>query len=652
MFKRIFSIVLLCLGLSSAFSQEGLRPLSGRISFKPETAKTKLPTNTSAQKTQAVSLQIPFFDDFYYASTSIHPNTTLWQDSSVYINYGFPIAPPSIGVATFDGLNKFGYPYRPALLDLTQSDSADHLTSQPIDLNIVAATSQTLHLSDSIALSFFYQARGNGETPEGDDSLLLDFYKPRQHIWYNVWGVPGNVNSNTNDTNFKRVFISLTDTVLANNHKGTGDTAYLSDKFQFRFRNKATTAGDFDHWHLDYVYLNKNRSIFDTVYNDITIATVPTPFLKNYSAMPYKQFNASEMAAKNSVRIRNSNSSPVNMFYENKIFTYLTNNLVGGYTGGSYVLAPYTHTAGYSTYLNHSNPPITYTFPAMTTLTDYQIEHYVYRSTGASSDFWLPNDTVIQYQLFRDYYALDDGSAEAGYYINGVGGKIAMKIILNVPDTLQSVQIYFDPVGYGYSDTLSYRFNINVWSAGASGPNVPVYTENVKMYAQYLKSVYKSFPEYKLSAPVILNPGVYYVGIQQRVATGIAVGFDVNTDHHTSVYYDSGGGWTQSGYSGSPMIRPVFGSLHPVGIKENAQDANKSFLIYPNPSSGQFTIYSERFENASYQLMNSLGQKIQEEKISQQEQQVNTSSLSDGIYFLIITNNNRLVQQQKIIIQH
>jgi len=37
----------------------------------------------------------------------------LWEDDDVYINGTYPIDPPTIGVATFDGLARDGHPYNP-----------------------------------------------------------------------------------------------------------------------------------------------------------------------------------------------------------------------------------------------------------------------------------------------------------------------------------------------------------------------------------------------------------------------------------------------------------------------------------------------------------------------------------------------------------
>ncbi|MBA2613329.1 MAG: T9SS type A sorting domain-containing protein [Bacteroidetes bacterium] len=632
MFKNCIYSFLVFISLSS-FAQEGVKPLSANINYlygdlKP-VADKQSPLNNINKVT---SLTLPFIDDFSYSSIQSYPSQTLWSDSSTYINSGFAIAPPSIGVATFDGLNKRGYPYTPNLANMSSSLPADTLTSKAINLSSFALTNDT-----SLALTFYYQARGNGDPPEITDSLLVDYFAPIVGKWKTVWFQRGNTSANTNDTMFKRAFIVVK------------DTTYLHDGFKFRFRNKATTAGDFDHWNVDYVYLNNNRNSFlDTTYNDYSIGYIPSPFIKNYAAMPWRQYDTNDMVNKNTVFIRNNGTGISTIFYQNNTYDK-TNTLAFSYGGGSYPNLGYFKTNGWLNHPAMSNPTYTYNFPVMSNTQNYRIKHFIYRS---SPDFIAANDTVIQKQTFSNYYAFDDGSAEGGYYVNAVGGKMAGKYALKVSDTLRAVRIYFDPNG-SLNLAVTYSFNITIWQAGPSGPtNTVLHRDSVKTvnYSQY--GGFNTFSEYALTNTLVLSPGTYYIGIQQRVATGIVVGFDKNIDHSSSLYYDSGNGWTQSSIRGAIMIRPVFGTDLPLGVKENSSLKTNLFSIYPNPSADQFMISSEKTEKASYILMNSLGQKVAEARIEDQLQTVNTQNLSNGIYFLILKINDRLVQQQKIIIQH
>jgi hypothetical protein len=554
------------------------------------------------------------------------------------VNTGFPIAPPSIGVATFDGLNKNGYPYNPTLANLQLSYKADTLTSRPINLK-VTATSQTLQPTDNVALSFYYQIGGRGDYPESSDSLVLDFYNPTQRSWSNaVWSKAGPNNPNYNDTIFKRVFLWIK------------NTDFLKDSFQFRFRNYATTNGDFDHWNIDYIYLDKNRdSILDTAYYDIAFAGMPGPFLKNYSAMPHEQYTPGEMASNASVRIRNNYFQSVSFSYNYNMLYDKTNNLVSSYVD-NYTVAPF-NSSGYVNIQTISNPQIGKAFSNVDQNLDFPIRHAV-SLAGGSGQFFDGNDTLIQYQRLRNYYAFDDGAAEAGYYILGTGGKMAVKIYLNNPDEILGARIYFANVG---NISLTQSFSLCVWASTGFSPGNLILSDTFQV--KYKNYGFKEVPEYTLRVPQslrTLQPGTYFVGFKQGVQSGINVGLDLNYDHHNSLYFDSGSGWTQSQIYGSVMIQPVFGSWNgiPMAIEESTIGEPKNSAVYPNPANDYLIIQTPHSKNAVLQVYNATGACVLQEPMPSEKHTAIISSLPDGVYFLRINDNGNTVYQQKIIISH
>ena len=190
------------------------------------------------QKTSAAgdTIILPIVDDFSNKSTL--PNPKFWADNKVYINSTIPTGLLSIGAATFDGTNQYGFPYN---INYNGSDSvADVLTSRYI--NYVTNPS-------NVYLSFMYQAGGLGELPEIEDSLVVEFWAAPDSAWEQVWAVKGNSQA----TDFKSVIIPV-------------DSAkYLVDGFRFRFAAYGALNGAFDVWNIDYVQLDKNRTPSDTV---------------------------------------------------------------------------------------------------------------------------------------------------------------------------------------------------------------------------------------------------------------------------------------------------------------------------------------------------------------------------------------------------
>jgi hypothetical protein len=644
--------------LAALHAQEFIRPLGRNINFiYPDLKKNGNAGFSQQNKTMGTSVSLPFLDDFYYATSQSYADTNLWIGKSAYINTGHGIAPPSIGVATFDGLNMLGYPHTPGLTNMSQSLYADTLTSRPI--NLYTRNTLTLQPSDSVALTLYYQARGNGDWPELTDSLLVEFYMPLAPIytldvnnnpvitgygqWQNVWYHRGNPDANTNDTIFRRAYIPV------------ADTAYFHDGFQFRIRNRATTAGDFDQWHVDYVFLDFHRAVTDTAYDDISIGYVPTPLLARYSAMPWQQYVPAERANYQSVFIRNNNNLDVpNMSYESRMYDPL-GALTYSYNGGAINNLKPFRSNGWSNAAPHAHPAFTHTFAPFTDSIDYKMVHYIYRS--GAGDFITNNDTVVQYQRFRNYFAFDDGSAEAAYYISGSAVQIVEKITLNVPDTLRAVRIYFDPVGGVTQAANDYSFQLVVYKDGGTGlPTLQLYQDSLTL-PKYLKAGPNVIPEYTLTTPQVYAPGDYYIGIKQKPANiDIGIGFDRNLDHSQSLFYqNNGGGWTQSGIRGSLMMRPVFGKkvLSPTaGIHElSAVQAIGPALIYPNPASNMLYVNCRSESKLSYAIMNLMGQTLAEEPLEKNIHQVNTTALSEGVYILVLKSDKQVVQSQRIVIQ-
>jgi hypothetical protein len=630
MIKRLQTSVITALALLPGFclkAQEQLMPLSANLQLMSVPAK-----NTQAARTASVSGldTIPFFDDFSYSSTSPYPTANHWIDSNVFINHGFAIAPPSIGVATFDGLNKKGYPYNLSAL-VSNSAQADKLTSRPINLQKKGA--KVYSPLDSIYLSFYYQAEGRGDAPEANDSLSVDFYKPNQKKWANVWSRKG-YNPSGADSLFHLVMLPIK------------DTAYFDSLFQFRFRNRGTLSGSLDHWNVDYVYIDRNRSRVDTVMEDDAFQYMSSPFLKNYSSMPYRQYMASEMAPSIGSYIRNNFTTGKNTFYN---YTVIDKNAVPtySYNGGSANILPYS-TNGLHDAPQHRNPSVPFAFPAFTDSAVYTIKHVI----SSNPDLQRQNDTIFQKQAFSTYYAYDDGTAEVGYYNNTFGAKNAVRYTINVADTLRAIRIYFDPVTDGQNIIMS-TFRLMVWADGSNGPGNVIYRDST-MYPKYLQGNYNIMPTYKLTSCLLLSPGTYYFGLQQTTNKPLNIGFDKNTDHSNALYYDIGSGWTQSAIKGSLMINPMLGCYYPVtpvGMPDYQNRVTDRVSVYPNPAQNSIRIGTNGMvvENGKLSILSSVGQTVYSSSFHSSDE-IDISSLPNGIYFVHLSCEELNTTPQKLII--
>lgn len=620
--------------LSKLNAQEYTLPLFTNINYYYFQSPVPLyqKNNSLSNKTYSQSISLPFFDDFHYADRQVYPDINKWQDSSVYINFGYAKYPISIGVATFDGLNKFGLPYSSTASN-TDSDPADTLTSQPINLETDGIVTYTP--ADSISLVFYYQRMGNGDNPESSDSLILDFFKPKQNIWQNViWTVTGSNIAPVNDSTFNKVQIFIT------------DTAYFHDGFQFRFRNKATPVGAVDHWHLDYIKLDKNTYTTDTILDDAAFYYMSTPLLKNYSKMPYKHFVPTEMATKIRNYIKNNNKyTTKNINYQFNIYDALWNNLYH-YNGGSANTAP-----GPDTVTVHKNPSFNYTITPLDS-TRFYVKHYI----NTLPDVCRDNDTIIQCTPLTNYFAYDDGQAELGYYLKFYGTQVAQRYTLNVTDTLRAMDIFFIPVNS--SNIVGKNiFRMCVWNNMGGQPGSLVYRDSL-MAPAFTGWGYNVPPRYYLTKPLILSPGTYFFGIQCFPPSSqytITIGLDVNYDKSQNTYYNSIGVWSPSSVKGSLMMHPVFGdSLRAVNVMTYPELLSENiFNIYPNPTDGYgiLNIYTSLKNSYDIRIMDVSGKEVLRYENLRNMNKLNVSALSAGVYLVQFFSDNVILENKKLIVK-
>src|SRR5690554_102254 len=249
-----------------------------------------------------VPVQPDLFQDsakYYFVDADTN---VFYTDKKVYRNNHFAILPPSIGVVTFDGLDENGLPY-----DMYNSLTvkADYLTSVPLRMGNL--------LDTHVYISFFIQPKGLSLSGPGrGDCLALDFYNPSNNKWGTLWSVDGY----TADT-FKQQIVKV-------------PNQYLKDGAQFRFRAYANSTGAFDHWHLDYIYLDAGRNLQDTAYRDIAYVYEPHSLLKDYHAMPYWHFKTNPalymIDSSGAILVKNNGDNGASVFNKVVIPDTVNNN--------------------------------------------------------------------------------------------------------------------------------------------------------------------------------------------------------------------------------------------------------------------------------------------------------------------------------------
>ncbi|MFO7671009.1 MAG: T9SS type A sorting domain-containing protein [Bacteroidales bacterium] len=598
-------------------AQEIITPVAGN----PAAEAYHKASRKALKSSSADSLELPFFEDF--SASYIEPDPSLWIDADAFVNNHYCIDPVTNGVATLDAIDYRGSIYAGSTLDPV-SFVADHLTSAPFKLNLLPA--------DSLYLSFLYQPGGLGDLPEEQDSLLVDFYSPADSVWMNVWGIPGS------DLHpFKSVMIPIT------------EDRYLSDGFRFRFRNRASLpkSNDFedkranvDHWHVDYIRLDRSRFAADTILRDVAFNTPIQSVLIDLTSLPWSHLaDARDIVFDQKVKVR-----------------YRNNDSISRNLTRSLVLEEPLYGESFT-----PEQPTAQDLPAhKDTLVEFDYFYPLNVNRGNSAIIRIKaslrtddidpkvNDTVFYDQVFSDYYAYDDGTPEAGYGLRGQGTKqssVAVKYFAYKADEIGGLDISFNQLRD--SINLDYYFKLVVWNDNGGVPGTIIFEDEDDLTPDY-STHYPGFRRYYFSEPVHVD-GPFYVGWRQYNEYMLNVGLDKNNRPSPHViFYNYQGKWEESYAPGVILLRPFLYD-ETTGVSES-DITPESLHIYPNPATDHlFITLPVGISVAGLQadLFDASGRLAQQKVI--RDGFLDVSGLPGGLYFLKLSSPGRIFHAKVLI---
>ncbi|MFM2267083.1 MAG: hypothetical protein RL757_524 [Bacteroidota bacterium] len=591
--RLLFIVLIFQISFSSIRAQQRiptLQPLAQNGSLQRDVL-----TNSMAK----AALTLPFFDDFSYESS--RPSAALWLDRQVFINRTMSgDRTPSVGVATFDGLNERGAPYAPFSLPQTRG-GLDTLTSQTIDLaNATAA--------DSIIFSFWAQPKGLTYAPFELDSFIVEFRNVLGN-WeklpsLSLGGLVNNTPTNSLDflPDFQYKFYKVV------------DNRFLHPNFQFRFRTLGRRQGNYETWHLDYVHLNKNRTSV-TTFSDLAFMAQPRFALKRYSQKPWRHVKAGNYAD-----LRDTLKVSIRNFYDRSVNTNTSSiriqetttntnviNTTSGFTGIIRANTGFLDTFSRTTSVLGFDTPIRNNYNTRDSLvleTTYNFVCSEAEPTNPNYAGVTNNNSVGRKTTMNNEFAYDDGTAEA--VISGApveGYTMALKFTSNVADTIRGVRINFPNLK---SNASLSSFQLLIWQDALADPDnlrdpkliyaspdtlSPV-LPNVFVDTLQGFSTYITIDSMKRPKGIALRPGNFYIGWKTVGTTIIPVGFDRNNSeiaNNEVLYLDETRTWRTFPSFGAPLVRVVTGRYTPTPTsrliasqQEIALNA-QSFSIYPNP---------------------------------------------------------------------
>jgi hypothetical protein len=598
---------------------------------------------TKSGKANGEALRLPFIDDF--SNEGPYPDATKWLDSAVYINAHYPIFPVNYGAATFDVLDATGNIYSGANVFPFIADYLTSYPIRLDSIfDLIQDTSWKTTPADSIYFSFYYQPQGRGDAPLGYDSLSLEFgttdsvfseigkiwiqisnatnsngipfvngdtIKPNDSVFYSgcqnfnyfvapdtlfysdsvyvacdslfkpqtTWSIVWNAEGEEldsflikNNVYFKMVMIPVT------------NTRWFRENFQFRFYNYGSLSSinswktNTDHWCIDKVYLNAGRSQNDIFTREIKFVEQAPSLIKTYSSMPRYHFSPDMLKESIIAYANNNDSIPHECTYtfsvQDEDGNYVP-GLIGGYSG---LMDPY-YLQEVNTYQPFAEAPVENELNPQPGPKEiiFTVNHYIKDNEDPSV-----TDTIYHQQVFSNYFAYDDGSAERSYGASADNVKIAVQFRSFEPDTLRGVQIYFNRI----QDEDYYRyFHLGVWNDNNGKPGSLIFEkENLKAVPDDLDSFHTYTFGDTIYGDTIIRLGVYnyYVGVTQTTFDNLNIGFDRNNDSGSKTFYNTSATWIESPFEGSLMIRPVLGRTL-IGPQPKPKSEPVNLEIFPNP---------------------------------------------------------------------
>ncbi len=622
------------------------------LATDPSRAQTAVTITTAAQRTAALTL--PFFEDFTLprdgqpSPLRWQPATTSYPDGSgltqhyggggAYVSNRLASEPLTRGTATLDGLRANGLPYSPGSASFYSA--TDTLTSQPIDLSAFAPANR-------LYLSYAWQAGTLAGSPVANGSttpvfLTLEFLDSAGR-WNRIW----TYNAESKTTRFRQQIFPL------------NQASYFHSGFRFRFRASGNQASSRDAFGLDYIYLNNNRAANDTVFQDIATSRGLSSPLQRFTAMPAWQYAASSPSPLNQALTTTANNllpsgNPTPISWLGTV-RELTN---GGFGPATWVTGNQPLLAG-ARQVGITGDARTAPLPAAGTPRRYR--YTLALQTNEINPLTLPNDTTYRDLELADYYAFDDGTAEAFLTLpalsSGPVTYYAYPITAAKADQVRAIRLapVFNniPTAQGGENFQSRSVTVAVWADNNGQPaDAPLATATAILNQDLIGNV---FYDVKFDTPVpVPASGLFYIGYGQTSGGQfLPYGFDLNNvSTAPTLFYNKQGQWSKPTLStpGTVMMRAVMNN----GIlATQAQRAtNAQFGLYPNPAPTGTTVAvsGPAFRRAA--VLDVLGRPVWQQPAAEAGQPtLRLPRLAGGVYLVQLTLPDGSVATRRLVVE-
>ena len=266
-------------------------------------------------------------------------------------------------------------------------------------------------------------------------------------------------------------------------------------------------------------------------------------------------------------------------------------------------------------------------------------------ATSGATDAAPANNTITSAATIavNNYiYARDKGTIASGSYNSGLSFEVG-----NIFDMVTTADLTAIDVVINSAAVAGAQMFVKLYSIDATGAFVYVDESNPYTLAAADLGQNVSLP--LINGAATLNGGESYLVVAGSLGDGgatndLVVGTAGVSEAQTSFYLDETATWFYT--TSTPMVRMNFDPSASINEVANAFGLN----VYPNPASDVINVTLNKEVAASITVVDVTGKVVKTSTINGTSASINTTGLSNGVYYVNITDGTS-VSTEKVVIK-
>ncbi len=336
-----------------------------------------------------------------------------------------------------------------------------------------------------------------------------------------------------------------------------------------------------------------------------------------------------------------SNVNPSNTFppINTSIFiTATVTNANAVYLGWRYsVMERFTRTLMYDDGLHGDGGAGDGIFGVSVVASQPELQYYIYAENTNAGIFLPERAEHVYYTLTTNYASLQPGDVVINE-IMAMNNSTVMNVNGLYQDWIELYNKTNNTVSLNYLNLSDNKNNLTKWQFPL-GVSIPPYSYQI-IWADDTIGLTELHCNFKLS------------GNDEQVILSYPNGLVIDSVSYPTQTSDITWGRYPNGTGPFGYMPPTFNGINsPIGIVDINSQANHSIQLYPNPSSGHFTILHNQGQLKSIRIFDMLGKSVFEKELKTMNVDLKLS-LPNGLYFYQVRDDQQFIYSGKLSIRN